>query len=807
MFIVLPLSHENMQAQRFPHITTGLILLNTFLFIITAIVAPHTQKARSQAEGQLVEYYMTHLYLDFPEESFLKLNPESQYFLRMAKKVGLEQMLREATHNNAEAARILTQLSQNQTGPDQTESAELRLVKEQDYLHSLIQEFESAYKNDFYIKYGYIPSRGGVLTIFSSIFLHGGFFHLLFNMLFLWLSGCNIEDLWGRIIYPVFYLLGGILATLAHGIMYPESPIPLIGASGAIAAVMGAFMVRMYATKIHFVYLIFMIGIMRGRFSAPAYIMLPLWLLQQFWGLFKGGGASGTAFWAHIGGFIFGAIVASLMKVSGFESNVLAPALEKKTAVVDEQLVTGIEKLRANDFEGAIQDLRAAMKNAPDDPTVHCELSKAYFAKDKITPALREFKRAIFLYMKRGDMEDAVEQYLELHEEMPQMMLDPPQQKKLAAAIEKYAKGEASKYKDVKEGEGRQRLMYQQAAFAYRQIVAHYHKKAGNPNHPDAIMALKKYGDLHLEYTGIPKEALKAYKTLLKIPNLSPEETTEAKASIREATQAIATEAEAAKHKKLQKAQQAQKARQIKAQALQNTELKKVLASVPLQKRIKLLPAVDAPAKYQVPSVAPLEANKVLPAADGLDLRRLNEAPISFNDISLICVYRLNERSSAKPSSPGLRKKKKDAIQGSSGSSLEMLTADLYLSGRSRPYRFTSNQIAYPKFFPSNLQANSLENFRQFIQFIIAQLSSVYVDQYTMDYLRSGKVHTFTSQENIAIHQKILWKQLKGAVRLTCGKCAASYWVDNQKIPAQGATSKCSTCGNPIAVKRRNVKA
>ncbi|MCP4396850.1 MAG: rhomboid family intramembrane serine protease [bacterium] len=800
MVIILPVSHENMQAQRFPHVTLGLVLLNAFLFIITLIVSPATQEARIQAESRLAEYYMNRLYLDFPDESYLKLNPQTRYYLDRAKEIGMGEALDEVSRNTALADNVLESFQEGSLNvEDEKEAAELLRLKEQNSLNTFIREFEAAYDDDFYIKYGYIPSRGGVLTIFSSIFLHGGFFHLLFNMLFLWLSGCNIEDLWGRIVYPVFYLLGGILATLAHGMMYPESPIPLIGASGAIAAVMGAFMIRMYATKIYFVYLILAFGLMRGRFSAPAYVMLPLWLLQQLWGVFFHGGASGTAFWAHIGGFIFGAVAASLMKVSGFESNILAPALEKKTAIIDEHLVNGIEKLRANDIDGAIQDLKTAMRNNSDDPTVHCELSKAYFAKGSKTSALREFKRAIFLYMKRGDMEDAVEQYLELHEEMPQMMLDPPQQKKLAAALEKFSKGETAKYADAEEGREQQRLMYQQAAFAYKQIVAHYHKKAANPNHPDAMMALRKYGNLHLEHIRNPKEAIKAYKALLRSTHLSAEDTQQIEASIQQAVQDIAREAEEAKQKEIEKAKHAQ---QRLTKADNSAAQKKALAGIPIQKRVKLFSAVDGPAKYHVPSVAPLEANKVLPTADGLDLKRLNEPTIVFDEIYLICVCRLTERPAPKPSSRGLRKKKKDTSPPSSDKGKDTLIADLYLGGHSRPYRLASDQIAYTKFFSSNLQANSLDNFRQFIQFIILQLSSVHVDRYTMDYLKNGKVHIFSSQDSIAIHQKILWKQLRGVVRIVCGRCVETYWIDGQKIPEQGATSKCTKCGHPISIRR-----
>ena len=97
--------------------------------------------------------------------------------------------------------------------------------------------------------------------------------------------------------------------------------------------------------------------------------------------------------------------------------------IEKKVAIVDEHLATGIEKLQENDVTGAIQELKAALQNNSDDPIVHSELSKAYFAAGNEKLALREFKRAIFLYMKRGEMDEAIAQYLELHAEMPEMTL------------------------------------------------------------------------------------------------------------------------------------------------------------------------------------------------------------------------------------------------------------------------------------------------------------------------------------------------------------------------------------------------
>jgi len=244
MIIVLPLGHEKMEAQRLPYITIGIVILNLFIFITTHYgIVPRSQQERFMREMEVAEYYIDHSYLDFPEETYDKLSPWSQEQIEYIKQLGVEESFEDAYDQAALTERVLDSMgteTEEDTG-SRKEMLEKIRQEQQARLDELVQAFERAYGKDFYMKYGYVPSKGGVFPIFSSMFLHGGILHLVFNMLFLWLSGCNIEDLWGRIIYPIFYLFGGIAATLAHGMMFPESPIPLIGASGAIAAVILSF--------------------------------------------------------------------------------------------------------------------------------------------------------------------------------------------------------------------------------------------------------------------------------------------------------------------------------------------------------------------------------------------------------------------------------------------------------------------------------------------------------------------------------------------------------------------------------------
>ena len=117
-----------------------------------------------------------------------------------------------------------------------------QLRQEQETLNSLVREVKGVEGANPYEKYGYIPAEPSFIALFTCMFIHGGWFHLLGNMFFLYLAGCSIEDLWGRPLYTGFYLLSGIAATIIHALKFPGDTQPLVGASGAIAGLMGAFL-------------------------------------------------------------------------------------------------------------------------------------------------------------------------------------------------------------------------------------------------------------------------------------------------------------------------------------------------------------------------------------------------------------------------------------------------------------------------------------------------------------------------------------------------------------------------------------
>ncbi|MEM5766062.1 MAG: rhomboid family intramembrane serine protease [Candidatus Aenigmatarchaeota archaeon] len=150
--------------------------------------------------------------------------------------------------------------------------------------------------------FGFIPIKFSVLTLFTSMFLHGGLDHLFGNMWYLWIFGDNVEDRLGRIKFILLYFLSGLSAAFFQFLTDPYSTIPSIGASGAISGILGAYLFLFPKEKI-------LTNVQYVLIRVPAYVVIGVWFLIQFifgTASLLGGIGSNIAFWAHIGGFLFG---------------------------------------------------------------------------------------------------------------------------------------------------------------------------------------------------------------------------------------------------------------------------------------------------------------------------------------------------------------------------------------------------------------------------------------------------------------------------------------------------------------------
>lgn len=453
--MLIPIGHENQQVTRLPWVTIALLAANVAVFLLTNSIFER-QVADILRRGKAVEQYvMEHPYLRLPAE--LAHSVPAQ---RPPANLSIETMADEQAH-----------------------------------FDRLWSEFQSAAMGTVYRTYGYVPADPHLGPLFTSMFMHGGWFHLITNMLFLWVAGVSLEDRWGRIFFSILYLVSGVVATLTHAGMHSQSMIPLVGASGAIAGLMGAFLVRFTTTRIRFLY---WLVIYTRTFYVPAYVYLPLWLLQQF-AMARSGAAGGVAVWAHIGGFVFGAAVAILIRLTDFETKVLAPGIEKKTAwTASDRLEQALGKLDRGDTNGAITDLEGLLKARPDNIEARATLITAYTRKEDRAAASRESANLVGAYLKARDMDGALAAMGEHGSAYPDVPLAMRDMLALAAHREK-------------------RQQYQEAAGLYRDAIAAW------PDDTLAPKALVGFGRLQHQAFKESEAALELFERARTHPKATPE--------------------------------------------------------------------------------------------------------------------------------------------------------------------------------------------------------------------------------------------------------------------------------------------
>jgi len=284
--MILPLTHERTTVSKLPWVSFAIIALCFVTFIATKPSLDESLRSAARLTAPL-EFYFAHPYLKLDPRL---VPPESRPLLEKAL---AEEGLTAKPVGRSTAA---------------FEQAELDRLTE-----AWIAETE---RNTVW-RYGLIPARIRSQSVITHLFLHGGWMHLLGNLFFFYLLGPFVEDVWGSKWFTAFFLFVGAGAGLLYAAHYPHLYRPLIGASGAIAGVMGAFLVLHGRTKIRFLYF-FLFRF--GTFDAPAWLMLPLWFASELYTasskdrVIPGGVLGGTANWAHVWGFAFGVVAALIFK-------------------------------------------------------------------------------------------------------------------------------------------------------------------------------------------------------------------------------------------------------------------------------------------------------------------------------------------------------------------------------------------------------------------------------------------------------------------------------------------------------------
>jgi len=248
---------------------------------------------------------------------------------------------------------------------------------------------------------GYRPVDGGMLRMVTAAFVHGGVVHLLGNMLFLYLTGCNLEDRWTRGLFLIFYLCAAVVASFTYGVWHPNSTTLLIGASGAVSALLGAFLVVYGAAAIRFFYVAtIFVRIFTGTFELPAYVALPIWFAIQVVSVVFESDAGGVAYSAHIGGFVFGVVVGATLRATGLDRTLEA----KGDEVVFERnpQVAAWASRAENQPLAAFVAFREALEKQPCDPEARALLLRVLAKAPMSARLVAEVERLLYDESRRA---------------------------------------------------------------------------------------------------------------------------------------------------------------------------------------------------------------------------------------------------------------------------------------------------------------------------------------------------------------------------------------------------------------------
>jgi membrane associated rhomboid family serine protease len=388
--MLIPIGHENMTARRWPVVTIGLIAINTIVFLFTISALNNDVGELGEVKSRIIILAALH-----PE---IKLEPQSQRLIDNFKK---SQPLQWKHVQDPYRADLISAYDARLKMMDDTS----KLQAEADDLNKQLVELSSSSIAE---RYAFVPATHTLISYLTANFLHGGIMHLVGNMWFLWLAGFVLEDLWGRWLYAGFYLIAGAAAQQFFYWTDPGSITPALGASGAVAALMGAFLVRLPKMKIEMAWLFFF---RLYRFRAPAYCLLPLWLLLEvFYGSL---GSSSVAHWAHVGGFLFGVLAAVAIQHSGLEQKANKKIEEKLGWSNDEELEVASSNMEHGQLDDAIFNLKAYIGKNPNSLDAWTMLRTIYQRQNDTQAYLDATVKTCALHLRDHHVEAAFQCYAE----------------------------------------------------------------------------------------------------------------------------------------------------------------------------------------------------------------------------------------------------------------------------------------------------------------------------------------------------------------------------------------------------------
>jgi membrane associated rhomboid family serine protease len=338
--LVLPVGLEQNEVRRTPWVSFVLIGTCFVAHLALSTLGGSAEREASQRVEESLRYLGEHPYLSPPPALLGLLGEEGRAALDRA-----------AAEWEADGGTLSPGIAE----------------REQQQLNELTDEAFEALRRLPSSRLGFTPARPRPLGLVTYTFVHADWFHLLGNMLFLFLSGPFIEDLYGRPLFGALYFLSGVAGAGAFAAGAPHAEIVLVGASGAIAGVMGAFLVRLATRRIEFLVMpVPIIPTFRFHLKLPAFVVIPLWAAEQLYYASVAGEGSTVAFSAHVGGFTFGLVFAGAIALLRVEERYVDPAITREISFEQNRAITRAADARvAGDLGSARRLIDAVLRAEP----------------------------------------------------------------------------------------------------------------------------------------------------------------------------------------------------------------------------------------------------------------------------------------------------------------------------------------------------------------------------------------------------------------------------------------------------------
>ena len=414
--IVLPLGTEESTYRRLPWVTLSILAINVIVYFVCL---PGTVQQDRNSQRTLVDLYT---YVSENEQ----ILADDKIRTKLKDLGPFTQQVEAVEDQLRDDPKLMAEYKEWLRGPD---AAKMRTEIDQK-----ITSYRDAADAHLYNKYGLAGAgRWKPHQFITHAFMHGNTqifglvfpFHLFFNLMYLFAIGMSLEDLWGRNIFALFYIAGAILAAIPEAL---TSPVPLIGASGAIAAACGAFLVRLPHTKLRIAWLlnplalpILFLRLMFGRkpwgiVRVKGYFYLAYWivgeLLFSWFYNYKLGTTGGVSYKTHIAGFLFGAAFAYVLKTTRVEEKHINPKIEAKVSFSASPLVSdALEMLDKGLVEIAERKLKAELAKKPDDPNTMLALVQVYQRTANYAQINAIYARLIRFHLAHHDKEAALYAY------------------------------------------------------------------------------------------------------------------------------------------------------------------------------------------------------------------------------------------------------------------------------------------------------------------------------------------------------------------------------------------------------------